>query len=210
MEWFLCPIWPDIKVSNFNSGFFKGWITVNRMCSSKKYPYPPPPPLPRKGFDFPGGKVVSLPKLVFSGRGGWPKGHISRGSITEKFEAPRGSHLNSEAETLTSFSNVALQKSEPEMAWSRNPSATHHFVPGGYYPLMFLRSTSKGWLSSSKDDSVLPRCRWSCKCIFTVLRNRTFHQLYFHFFVFDLPDDWSMEGAMFSSLSKQTPWGKNS
>ena len=34
----------------------------------------------------------------------------------EKFEAHRDSRLNSEAETLTSFSNVALQNSEPEMA----------------------------------------------------------------------------------------------
>ena len=34
----------------------------------------------------------------------------------EKFEACRDSRLNSEAETLTSFSNVALQKSEPEIA----------------------------------------------------------------------------------------------
>ena len=34
----------------------------------------------------------------------------------EKLEACRESRLNSEAETLTSFSNVALQKSEPEMA----------------------------------------------------------------------------------------------
>ena len=31
----------------------------------------------------------------------------------EKFEACRDSRLNSEAETLTSFSNVALQKSDP-------------------------------------------------------------------------------------------------
>ena len=46
----------------------------------------------------------------------------------EKFEARRDSRLNSEAETLTSFSN-----------------ATHHSVPGAYYPLIFLRSTSKGW-----------------------------------------------------------------
>ena len=34
----------------------------------------------------------------------------------EKFEARRDSRLNSEAETLTSFSNVALQKSDTEMA----------------------------------------------------------------------------------------------
>ena len=34
----------------------------------------------------------------------------------EKFEACRDSRLNFEAEALTSFSNVALQKSEPEIA----------------------------------------------------------------------------------------------
>ena len=34
----------------------------------------------------------------------------------EKFEARRASRLKSEAETLTSFSNVVLQKSEREMA----------------------------------------------------------------------------------------------
>ena len=48
-------------------------------------------------------------------------------------------------ETAFFFSNVALQKSEAEMAWSRNLSTTYHSVPGAYYPLIFLRPTSKGW-----------------------------------------------------------------